>query len=618
MDIRSNEDFRRKSGRLFKRRIAAFSAAIMAAICALVTKAVLSEREAALHQARTEAANLSASLQEQLRGMLNGVAGAMAFVKSRIESEGPAIDLDALKASEPGLAGAAIEILVLDREGKVRASTLKGQSGPVYLSDREYFNAHLNNPGLGFFIGEPVYGKTSGRLAVPATGRLNTPDGRFAGVLNFSLDPELLTALSRKVQLGQTASTEIVRGDGSIVARYTPVKGLDKSSMGKKAVEFEAAARARAAEAGTYSARSSIDGVTRLYHWRKVPGYPLYVVAGLGKAEALASAHMQARITVGLGIAALSLPLLMMFMLNREISRRVEHAVALDRESEKVHMEHAALHAITEELAKERIKLRRFNKELALARHRAEDANRAKSAFLANMSHELRTPLNAILGFSEIIRDRLFGDDAARYAEYAADIHRSGTHLLNIVNDVLDVTRIEAGKFELREEPLKLAGILEESLLAVEPQAAKGGISLMRIAPDSGATISGDRTRLTQIFINLLSNAIKFTPAGGSVALIASPDEGGGLILTVRDTGIGMAGNEIRDAVELFRQVDSSLSRRYEGTGLGLPLAIQLTELHGGTLTVESAQGRGTAVTVRLPKERVVWEAGRPPEQAAA
>ena len=380
-------------------------------------------------------------------------------------------------------------------------------------------------------------------------------------------------------------------------------------------MDFEAARLSPAGEAGEYSSWSSTGEARRFYHWRKVPGYPLFAVAGIGEAEALASSSNQTLFFIGLAAAALCLPLFMMLMLNREISRRVEHAVALEQESEKVHIERAALLAITDELAKERVKLRRSNKELALARRRAEEANRAKSIFLANMSHELRTPLNAVLGFSEIIRDRLFGNDPERYADYAADIHRSGSHLLNIVNDILDVTRIDAGKFELREEKVRLAELLDGSLLAVEPQAAKGGISLKLRAPEACATIHGDKTKLKQIIINLLSNAIKFTPSNGSVELSARAEADGGLTVAVRDTGIGMASHEIRDAVQLFGQVDNSLSRRYDGAGLGLPLAIQLAELHGGTLTVDSAPGRGTTVTVRFPGERVaVGSRARPGE----
>ncbi len=619
MQSESNEDFRRKSARLLKGRIAAFSAAIMAAICALVVEAVLEERGAALEQARGEAANLSASFEEQVRGTLNGLSGAMELLKERIETEEGAFDLDAWKAKVPELLSPAIRILLLDGTGKVRGFVQGEGQGPADLSGRDYFIAHRDNRDLGLYIAMPVTGIVSRRLVIPATRRLDTKDGQFAGVLTLSLDPELLTTLHRKIRLGRTAAINLIRGDGTVLARYTGVNGLDRTSIGKVDPEFEAAKHRHFARSGEYRARSSRDAVTRLYNWRKVAGYPLYVVTGIGEAEALAATASRASIIIGLGIAALSLPLIMMFMLNREISSRVDHAVALDKEGEKVHLEHVALLAITEELAKERIKLRKSNRELVLARRRAEEANRTKSVFLANMSHELRTPLNAVLGFSEIIRDKLFGNDLARYSEYAADIHRSGAHLLSIVNDVLDVTRIEAGKFELREERVKLAAVIEGSLLAVEPQAAKGGISLTRTTPEATAIIHGDNTKLNQIVINLLSNAIKFTPPGGVVDLSARPDRDGSLIVTVKDSGIGMSSHEIRDAIQLFRQVDSSLSRRFEGTGLGLPLAIQLTELHGGTLTVESAPGSGTLVTVHLPSERVEWEASQLPlHQAAA
>jgi signal transduction histidine kinase len=603
---------------LVKHRIAAFSAAIMAAICGLVVEAVLREREAALEQARAEAANLAAGFEEQVRGTLNGVAGAMEFLKARIEAEGPAFDLDVWREKLPELLSPAVHIMILDASGKVRASTLKRDSSPVYLLERDYFIAHRSNPNLGFFIGRPIYGKVSKRLIIPVTRRLNSPSGQFAGVLNFGLDPERLTMLYRKVNLGKTASMELVRSDGTIMARYTHAKGLDRPSISKRVVDFESVRRGNLAGSGEFSGKSSIDGVKRLYHWRDVQGYPLFVATGLSETGALAGANYQARIVIGLGIAALSLPLIMMLMLNREISRRVEHAVALDRESEKVREEHRALLAITEELAKERIKLRKTNSELVSAQRRAEAANQAKSAFLANMSHELRTPLNAILGFSEIIRDKMFGNDSSRYAEYAADIHRSGSHLLNIVSDVLDITRIEAGKIEVREEKIKLSAVLAESLNAVTQQAVKAEVLLTPAAPEIGAAILGDKTKLIQIVINLLSNAIKFTPKGGSVSLSAAHEGERGLIVTIRDTGIGMSNHEIQDALELFRQVDNGLGRRYEGTGLGLPLALKLMELHGGNLTIDSVPRSGTAVTLHFPSERIVWNTGHTAKPDAA
>jgi two-component system, cell cycle sensor histidine kinase PleC len=617
MQSQSNESSRRRSGRVVKHRIAAFSAAIMAAICALVAEAVLRERETALEQAREEAANLSAGFEEQVRGTLNGVAGAMEFLKARIEAEGPAFDLDMWRGKVPELLSPVVHLMILDASGKVRASTLKRDSSTIYLSERDYFIAHRSNPNLGFFIGQPIFGKVSKRLIIPVTRRLNSPDGQFAGVLNFGLDPERLTTLYRKVNLGPTACMELIHRDGTIIARYTQAKGLDKSSIGERAVDFKAAESRDLGRTGEFSGKSSIDGVKRIYHWRDVQGYPLFVAAGLSEAVELASANYQARIVIGLGIAALSLPLIMIFVLNREVSQRVEHGIALDRESEKVREEHRALLAITEELAKERIKLRKTNSELVLARRRAEAANQAKSAFLANMSHELRTPLNAILGFSEIIRDKIFGNDVGRYADYAADIHQSGSHLLNIVSDILDITRIEAGKLEIREEKVKLGAVFAESLCAVTQQAVKAGVLLTSAGPDTGAIILGDKTKLIQIVINLLSNAIKFTPQGGSVTLSAAQDGNGGLIVTICDTGIGMSNHEIRDALELFGQVDNRLGRRYEGTGLGLPLALKLMELHGGSLTVDSVPRRGTAVTLHFPSERIVWDASNTAKPAA-
>src|SRR5215469_74350 len=192
MQSESNENSRRKAARLVKRRIAAFGAAIMAAICVLVAEAVLKERDAALEQAHAEVANLSAGFEEQVRGTLNGVAGAMEFLKARIEAEGPAFDLDAWKKKVPELLSPVVQILIVDATGRVRASTLKHDSTPVYVQDRDYYIAHRGNPNLGFFIGQPMYGEISKRLTIPATQRLNTPDGQFAGVLMFALDPERL------------------------------------------------------------------------------------------------------------------------------------------------------------------------------------------------------------------------------------------------------------------------------------------------------------------------------------------------------------------------------------------------------------------------------------------
>ena len=411
----------------------------------------------------------------------------------------------------------AMDIVILNADGEVTDTTIKHDAIPVSLADRDYFAALRDDPNAGLLIGRPVFGKMSKRMLIPAARRIDARDGQFGGVVLFSLAPELLTTLHEKARLGEASSIDLLRADGVRLVRYTAAKGLDTASPGATDGNAAAFAIAKAGGSGEFTAESPADGVVRLYHWRKLPDYPLIVMAGLGRAEALALANQQAKIVIGLGIAALSLPLIMMVILNREISSRVANAIALDKESEKVRKEHAALLSISEELAEERIKLRKTNVELVRAKRRAEEANEAKSVFLANMSHELRTPLNAILGFSEIIRDKLLGKDVDRYAGYAADIHRSGAHLLTIVNDILDVTRIEAGKLELHEERVKVAAIIERSLVTVEQQAATGGVQLSGPAQDPGASVYADKHKIKQILINLLSNAIKFTPSGGRV-----------------------------------------------------------------------------------------------------
>jgi PAS domain S-box-containing protein len=236
------------------------------------------------------------------------------------------------------------------------------------------------------------------------------------------------------------------------------------------------------------------------------------------------------------------------------------------------------------------------------AKQAAEAANLAKSQFLANMSHELRTPLNAIIGFSEMIEDAMKGPLAPDYREYGRFIRQSGEHLHAIINDILDLAKVDAGKFELRAEagvdPRRIA---EACVTLVRGHAEAGGVGLASEIEDRLPLLVADPTRLKQILLNLLSNAVKFTEAGGSVTLAIRRAADGAVVFEVQDTGAGMTAAEIAIALEPFAQVDAGYTRRQEGTGLGLPLARRLTELHGGTLSIDSAKGRGTTVTVRLP-----------------
>ena len=241
------------------------------------------------------------------------------------------------------------------------------------------------------------------------------------------------------------------------------------------------------------------------------------------------------------------------------------------------------------------------------AKRQAENASRAKSEFLANMSHELRTPLSAIIGFADAMKNGLFGPIGnARYAEYVGHIANSGKHLLDIINDILDLSKVEAGRLEIAEEVVDVRAAVEQCGAILRDQAEGQGLRYSVALPRDLPRLRADAKMVRQVALNLLSNALKFTPRGGEVAATAERDGAGNLVLVFRDTGIGIAAADMAKAMAPFGQVASSLSRKYPGTGLGLPLAKRLVELHGGTLAVESAVGRGTTVRVAWPAERVV------------
>ena len=237
----------------------------------------------------------------------------------------------------------------------------------------------------------------------------------------------------------------------------------------------------------------------------------------------------------------------------------------------------------------------------------AEDADRTKSNFLALMSHELRTPLNAIIGFSEVLAGELFGPHATpRYGEYARDIHGAGRHLLALINDILDLSKSEAGKLELYLEAVDLPKLIDTCLRLVTGRAQERQLSMsVRLQPDLPA-LRADELRLKQVVLNLLSNAVKFTMPGGHVEIGAEQGADGGIVIHVRDTGIGMAPDMIPIALEPFRQLDSPIARNSEGTGLGLSLAKSLTEQQGGRLIIESEPDKGTTVRLAFPAS-CVW-----------
>ena len=250
-------------------------------------------------------------------------------------------------------------------------------------------------------------------------------------------------------------------------------------------------------------------------------------------------------------------------------------------------------------------KNKELSQELQGALEREREANRAKSEFLANMSHELRTPLNAIIGFSTIMSSRMYGPIGdPRYVDYAGDIKRSGEHLLSLINEVLDFSKFEAGKMTLEEQEFVVEDVMRSSARMLAPVAGEKDIAILVNASETGLTLTADERKVLQILLNLLSNAVKFSPCGSRIDLELDHDEQtNGLRLRVRDDGEGI--KDVENVLKPFVQADTSLNRSVPGTGLGLPLAKALAELHGGELTIETEPGAGTAVTVSFPGDRV-------------
>ena len=284
--------------------------------------------------------------------------------------------------------------------------------------------------------------------------------------------------------------------------------------------------------------------------------------------------------------------------------KRVEDRL---RSSEKdLQLRVAELEVAQRKLEAQEANLTSLAKDLKMARDKEITANRAKSEFLAAMSHELRTPLNAIIGFSEVLMTEAFGPiGSSKYRDYADDIHESGLHLLDLINDVLDLSKVEAGQEELHEEIIEIQDLTDSVWRLIQQRAGHRGVALTLKLPEAPSLLRADVRKMKQVLVNLLSNAIKFTDPGGTVSLEVHCGADAGYVFQVTDTGIGMAPEDIPKALSQFGQIDSTFTRQNEGTGLGLPLAKSLVELHGGSLDLESTAGVGTTVTVRLPAERI-------------
>jgi two-component system, cell cycle sensor histidine kinase PleC len=468
-------------------------------------------------------------------------------------------------------------LAVIGPDGRLRYTSVAStaSSASVDVSDRPYFSLARRDDKLHIALegADPFW---PGGKQILLSRRINRGDGGFAGVVVAALNRDFFQQFFYVLTVAERGVVALDTEDGTVLAQWPNPedavgKDLSSSPLFKQWLPL--------ASSAVISLKDDDDGLWRIVAYQRVDRLPLVVHVGLSQDAALAAWRrttiVQATICGSLVLACWGMAL----RLDQEFAARVRA--------------HGQLHETVRHL-----------ESACLA---AEESSRVKSEFVANMSHELRTPLNAIIGFSEIIRDGRMGPVSARYQDYAQDIHGSGAHLLRLINDVLDLAKVESGRLELSEEPLDLEKVIEDCTRLVADRAAAAGLAMATDIPPDLPTLRGDELRLKQILLNLLSNAVKFTPTGGRVLLSAEVRPGHGIHLSVIDNGIGMDPHEIPLALQPFRQIDGTLARRFEGTGLGLPLARRLTELHGGVLDISSSKERGTIATVKLPASRVIF-----------
>jgi len=431
-----------------------------------------------------------------------------------------------------------------------------------------------------------------------------------------AMNTDHIIAVQRSVAFGRKGHAAIVDQAGNVIAHPNHTWEQERRNI----AALEPVRRVTQREAGTARFRSPVTRQEMLAGFNSVAGPGWGVMVPQPVEEIVERASAVKSIAAAIALAGIGGAAIIGYLLSGLLARPVDATVRAARRIASGTLtarvppppkfstqEFRALARDFNEMAR---RIEEGQTSLSNALYQIQCADKAKSQFLANMSHELRTPLNAIMGFSETIESELFGPvQNDQYRQYATDIRQSGAHLLSIINTILDLSKIEANTMELEEEEVSLAAVMKEAMSLLRDQIRKYAVNAKVDLPADLPRLRGSNVKIRQILINLVSNAIKFTPAGGTVNVSARREDDSGLTLTIADTGIGMSKKDLETALEPFGQIEGHLSRKHDGIGLGLPLARQLTLLHGGMFEIESEVDKGTTVTIRLPAERVIAEA---------
>jgi two-component system cell cycle sensor histidine kinase PleC len=542
------------------------SAMVLGGLWLLVGWQIHSSYLDALADAQRDTANLTRAFGQHVSRTVSQVQQLLQEVSDRVEAGYPA-DLEVMRRRVAGLDRVSKFLGIMDARGIVVDATRPGAVG-LDMSDSDYFRqaTEPGSPRLGF--GKPIIGRTPLMSSIPFWVRVEAPDGSLIAVVVGDVLSEYFAGFFSAVDLDLGAIATLMDLDGTVYARGASTPGI----VGQSYPDLPDVGAAREGDGhGIIRAVSPIDGEDRIASYELLPGTRLLVSVGQDMDHVL-QPYRQFRNQILLqGVFGTLLVLALVVLVRRYVA-----------------------------------KLEASETAARLARAEAEQATAAKSQFLAVASHELRTPLNAIIGFAEVMVHRIHGPMGnPKYAEYAEDIRGSGLHLLALINDILDLSKIEAGKMDLRLEVVDLPTLAAECVRLMRGRVEAAALDLRVVSTGEKAPhLRADAMKIRQVLLNLINNAVKYTPSGGTITVAVErdplwPDDY--MVMRVTDTGCGMTPTEVALALEPFRQINSHLARAGEGTGLGLPVAKSLVELHGGSLSIDSEPGQGTTVSIRLP-----------------